>query len=110
MSFETLDQDEQVARLGRLAASAIAEWDLPAPRIALLKYRENAVFSVTAEDGRRGVMRVHRPGYRSDLDIRSEIAWMRALDATGVPTPPVISTRSGDCLATATEEIGRAHV
>jgi Ser/Thr protein kinase RdoA (MazF antagonist) len=104
MSFETLDQDEQVARLGRLAGRAIAEWDLPVPRIALLKYRENAVFSVAASDGRRGVMRVHRPGYRSDLDIRSEIAWMRALDAAGVPTPPVISTRSGDCLATATEE------
>lgn len=40
MSFETLDQDEQVARLGRLAGIAIAEWDLPAPRIALLEYRE----------------------------------------------------------------------
>jgi Ser/Thr protein kinase RdoA (MazF antagonist) len=100
MSFATLEEDEQVARLGRLAGRAVAEWDLPAPRVALLKYRENAVFSVTAADGRRGVLRAHRPGYRSDLDIRSEIAWMRALDAAGVPTPPVIPTRSGDVLTT----------
>ena len=93
-----------MARLARLAGRAVAAWDFPAPRIALLKYRENAVFAVTAADGRRGVLRVHRPGYRSDLDIRSEIAWMRALAAAGVPTPPILATRSGDVLVTVAVE------
>ncbi|MCX5739405.1 MAG: hypothetical protein NTZ61_13090, partial [Proteobacteria bacterium] len=97
MSFATLEQDEQVARLARLAGRAVAAWDFPAPRVALLKYRENAVFAVTAADGRRGVMRVHRPGYRSDLDIRSEIAWMRALAvATRWQRPQPFSRPSWD--------------
>ena len=87
-------------RLARLAERALGAWSLPAPRVALLKYRENAVFSVTARDGRRAVLRVHRPRYRSDTDIRSEPAWMRALAASGVPTPAVIETRGGDVLAT----------
>lgn len=100
MDFAALAQEEQVARLARLAERALAAWRLPAPRVALLKYRENAVFSVTASDGRRAVLRVHRPRYRSDTDIRSEVAWMRALAAAGVPTPAVIETRGGDVLAT----------
>lgn len=100
MAFAALAQDEQVARLERLVTRALAEWDLAAPRVALLKYRENAVFSVTAADGLRAVLRVHRPRYRSDLEIRSEVAWMRALDGAGIPTPAVIDTRRGDVLAT----------
>jgi Ser/Thr protein kinase RdoA (MazF antagonist) len=104
MMFAALPQDEQVARLARLAARALDAWDLPAPRVSLLKYRENAVFAVTAADGRRAVLRVHRPGYRSDAEIRSEIAWMRALDAAGVPTPRALPTRDGDVVTTASAD------
>jgi Ser/Thr protein kinase RdoA (MazF antagonist) len=100
VDFAALAQEEQVARLARLAERALGSWNLPAPRVALLKYRENAVFSVTASDGRRAVLRVHRPRYRSDTDIRSEVAWMRALAASGIPTPAVIDTHGGDVLAT----------
>jgi Ser/Thr protein kinase RdoA (MazF antagonist) len=98
MDFVALEQDEQVARLERLALRALSAWDLAVPRVSLLKYRENAVFSVSAAQGRRAVLRVHRPRYRSDDDIRSEIAWMRALDAAGIPTPAVLDTLSGDVL------------
>lgn len=104
MEFASLEEPEQVARLEGLARGALAEWDLPSPRVALLKYRENAVFAVTAADGRRAVMRVHRPRYRSDDEIRSEVAWMRALDAAGVPTPAVLPTRSGDVVASASSD------
>jgi Ser/Thr protein kinase RdoA (MazF antagonist) len=100
VDFAALEQEEQVTRLARLAERALGAWSLPAPRVALLKYRENAVFSVTASDGRRAVLRVHRPRYRSNTDIRSEFAWMRALAGSGVPTPAVIETRGGDVLAT----------
>lgn len=98
--FAALSEEDQVGRLLRLAERALAEWDLPAPTASLLKYRENAVFAVRAADGRRAVLRVHRPGYRSDLDVRSEIAWMRALGEAGVETAPVLPTRHGDVLAT----------
>jgi len=101
VNFAALEQDEQVARLSRLASRALSAWALPSPQVALLKYRENAVFAVTASDGARAVLRVHRPRYRSDGDIRSEVAWMRALDAVGISTPTVIDTRMGDVLTTA---------
>ncbi|HBZ70128.1 MAG TPA: aminoglycoside phosphotransferase [Deltaproteobacteria bacterium] len=100
MDFAALDQKEQVERLSRLASCALSAWDLPSPQVALLKYRENAVFAVTASDGARAVLRVHRPGYHSDGEIRSEVAWMRALDAAGIPTPTIIDTRAGDVLTT----------
>jgi Ser/Thr protein kinase RdoA (MazF antagonist) len=65
----------------------------------LLKYRENAVFAVRAVDGRRNVLRVHRPRYRTDDHIRSELTWMQALAADGIATPGVIATKSGDTIA-----------
>ena len=100
MDFAALDLEEQQRRLTGLAARALGAWELDAPRVALLKYRENAVFAVAAANDRRAVLRVHRPRYRSDAAIRSEIAWMRALDAAGIATPAVIPTRDGDVLTT----------
>jgi Ser/Thr protein kinase RdoA (MazF antagonist) len=49
------------------------------------------------------VLRVHRPRYRSDDEIRSEAAWMRALAAAGVETPALRPTQDGDvvCVAAA---------
>jgi len=99
-AFAALATDEQVARLAGLATRALASWDLAAPRVELVKYRENAVFLVTTADGGRAILRVHRPRYRSDDDIRSELAWMRALDADGIPTPAAIATRTGEWLTT----------
>lgn len=104
MAFAELEQHEQVARLGRLAERALAAWDLPGPAVSLLKYRENAVFSVTASGGRRAVLRVHRPRYRTDLDVRSEIAWMGALAGAGIETPPILVTRTSDVLVTVAAE------
>jgi Ser/Thr protein kinase RdoA (MazF antagonist) len=99
-AFAALATDEQVARLAGLATRALAAWDLAAPRVELVKYRENAVFLVTSADGTRAILRIHRPRYRSDDDIRSEIAWRRALDADGIPTPAAIPTRAGGWLTT----------
>jgi Ser/Thr protein kinase RdoA (MazF antagonist) len=88
----------QAERLERLARAALGEWSLAAARVDLVKYRENAVFAITAADGERYVMRVHRPGYRTDAHIRSEFEWMAALSAAGVRTPEVVPTRRGEPL------------
>jgi Ser/Thr protein kinase RdoA (MazF antagonist) len=103
-SFAALSTEAQVARLTRLATRALAAWRFPASRVELVKYRENAVFRVADDAGVRAIMRVHRPYYRSDDDIRSEFAWMRALDADGIPTPAVIPTRDGADLVTVAED------
>lgn len=46
-------------------------------------------------------MRVHRPDYRTDAEIRSEIEWMGALASAGVRTPAALPTRRGEPLALA---------
>ena len=97
--FATVPESEQTARLGRLAARALEAWDLGSADLALVKYRENAVFAVTTEGGARRVLRVHRAAYRSDDDVRSEIAWTRALAASGIHTPEFVATRRGDFLS-----------
>lgn len=104
MSFAQQSEKEQVEQLADLARAALPAWDLAGAAVDLIKYRENAVFRVTGADGRRRVLRVHRPRYRTDAHIRSEAAWMSALAEAEVPTPDFLRTRSGDVLTTAKAE------
>lgn len=101
VDFEALTLAERIARLERLARGALAHWQLDGAQLALLKYRENAVFRVTAAaSGERFVLRVHRPGYHSDAELRSELRWMAALIEAGIETPPVVPTAAGDLFVT----------
>lgn len=96
--FYALPVRQQVHELAVLAREALRAWPVGEARIELVKYRENAVFCVTDAEGSRYALRVHRPGYRSDNQIRSEIEWMRALASSGVQTPEVIPTTAGDVI------------
>jgi len=88
----------------RLRLTKAAELALPAwgfrigTPLTMLKYRENAVFAVEADDGRKYVLRVHRRGYHSDEELRSELLWVRMLSEDGIPTPLVIPTLTGDVI------------
>ncbi len=74
--------------------------------LRLLSLSENATY--LAGDPGGGdvaplVLRVHRPGYHSLKEIRSELAWMQALRIeTGVLTPHLVAARDGtDVIAAA---------
>ena len=41
-------------------------------------------------------LRLHRHGYHSDDELRSELQWMQALSGSGVRVPNVIPAKSGD--------------
>jgi Ser/Thr protein kinase RdoA (MazF antagonist) len=99
--FRDLPDEEQVAGLRSLASGALAAWDFDAPALEPIKYRENAVFAVRDRAGQRAILRVHRPDYRSDLDIRCELAWMRHLGGQGVATPVAIAASDGRLVVTA---------
>ncbi|HWO08189.1 MAG TPA: hypothetical protein VNN80_01875, partial [Polyangiaceae bacterium] len=86
---------KQGERVATLARAALESWGLEARELTLLKYRENAVFRVAADDGRRYAIRVHRAGYHSDAELRSELQWMQALCADGFDVPELIPTRRG---------------
>ncbi|MCB1342016.1 MAG: phosphotransferase [Pseudooceanicola sp.] len=61
----------------------------------LIAARENQVFRVDAASG-PVAMRLHRPGYRRDAELRSELDWMAAAARGGLRVPaPVLSASGG---------------
>lgn len=78
----------------RAARRALPAWDLGDAELSLIKARENVVFRLDTQ-AERFVLRVHRPGYHTDAELRSEMLWSRALEEAGVRTPRAVSTRDG---------------
>src|SRR5580704_9392633 len=74
-----------VERLERTVRRALPIWSLPyETEISLLNLSENATWLLREpERGRRTVLRVHRPGYHTEGEIRSELAWILALGRSG---------------------------
>ncbi|WP_208029430.1 phosphotransferase enzyme family protein [Rhabdothermincola sediminis] len=101
--FYDLPSEQQVDALRALLIDALEAWDLGAlESVELLAERENAVFEVCTDRG-RFVGRVHRAGYHTDDQLRSQVAWMRALRTQGVvETADVVDTRAGDVFTVAT--------
>jgi Ser/Thr protein kinase RdoA (MazF antagonist) len=88
--------------LNRLEAglrAALPLWGLPATTtLQLLTISENATY--LAEDGAtRLILRVHRPLYHTETEIRSELAWIAALhDSAVISTPRPVPTLHGQVL------------
>jgi Ser/Thr protein kinase RdoA (MazF antagonist) len=71
---------EVLAELGTRVTGSLARWGLPpSTSIRLLNVSENATFALSEPSGREWVLRVHRVGYSSAQEIRSELEWMQAL-------------------------------
>ena len=70
-----------IADLHLRVAAALRRWELsPGTSVTLLNLSENATFLLTDELRQRQlVLRVHRIGYSSAAEIRSELAWILAL-------------------------------
>ena len=83
------------ARLAAVAAEALDAWGWRQAQLRLIKHRENAVFAAVL-DGRRRALRLHRQGYHDDAELRSELQWMRALEAAGIEVPQVLPTAAGE--------------
>jgi Ser/Thr protein kinase RdoA (MazF antagonist) len=74
-----------IAELHARVTDNLARWMFsPAASVTLLTVSENATFALHDPDGRDLVLRVHRVGYSSADEIRSELAWMNALRRDGV--------------------------
>ena len=93
--FYSLPLDERAECLRALATTALVRWGVRECEPEMLKVRENAVFRVQTADGQDAVLRVHRHDYHSDAALRSELAWLEALHADGIPAPAVIPSAAG---------------
>ena len=102
---------EIVADLHRMVAGSLAHWGLsPATRVSLLNLSENATFALDDPAAARElVLRVHRIGYSSAQEIRSELLWMEALRRDGViETAAPLKGVNGDFVQTLVSPAGRA--
>ncbi|MEZ5716700.1 MAG: phosphotransferase [Paracoccaceae bacterium] len=84
--------------MDRIAAEAAALWGLDGT-IRLAARRENVVYRVSTGAG-DFALRLHRPGYRSDAELASELQWMHALAAGGLDVPDPLARPDGAYLAT----------
>lgn len=92
---------------GELVAAALDRFGLRGDASAMfVRHGENTTYRVTAADGRRFALRIHRPGYQTAEATRSELAWMESLRASGVRTAPAVPGLDGDPLQTASVMAG----
>lgn len=91
-----------VAELQRGAQSLAPQWGLSArTKVTLLNLSENATFRADDPDREAPViLRVHRPGYHTRVEIASELAWIDAIAAANIaPIARPLPTRSGERIA-----------
>ncbi|HEY5786218.1 MAG TPA: phosphotransferase [Microlunatus sp.] len=90
----------QLVRLRRVAEAALDRYPLPAGRLTFVTHGENTTYRHDSAAGRH-LVRVHRPRrHGRDVDsaaaIRSEIAWLQAIQAdTDLSVPPVLTACDG---------------
>lgn len=97
MGGMSVSGDDGDSPMTAIARAALPRFGLdPDTPLVLIHQRENTVFRVGAEATPLGVLRVHRAGYRTAQEIRSELAWMEALAEAGVRTPAVRRGADGD--------------
>lgn len=74
--------------------------------LELIKYRENYVFRLTSTSGERFAVRLHRPAYRTDSEISTELAYLHALAEQGLSVSQPVPTTAGDFLCVVASEDG----
>jgi Ser/Thr protein kinase RdoA (MazF antagonist) len=98
--LDDLPMDVQAARLTIVAEQALIRFGLADnSELTLHRLGENAIFRVKDHaQGYEFALRVHRPNYRTDAEIRSELAWLDALRSEGQVTPAPHAGVDGDLL------------
>lgn len=77
--------------------TALTLWGMAGADARLIAERENKVYRVD-HAGRAYALRLHRPGYCSAAELRSELQWMAAADAGGLGVPAPVASPDGTLL------------
>ena len=108
-----LYQDAFLRTLEAGVRTLLTRWGLDAVApLTLLNISENATYLAddTAQ-GRRIVLRVHRPGYHTEAEILSELDWIDALRSSGVvETPCPLRPLDGSALCSFADQGARYQV
>ena len=78
-------------------AEALALWGFGAAECSFVAGRENRVYRVRAASGDHA-LRIKRPGYRDEDELRSELVWLAAMDSAGLHVPRPLPSLGGKLL------------
>lgn len=87
----------QVRALRRTAQAGVEAFGLSG-KLSFIHHGENTTWRLKGNDG-EFLIRIHRPGYQTESTIRSELLWLRALEAAGIGAPIPTAMQDGDLLA-----------
>ena len=105
--YDSLTYHGKARRVRRLVQKALGHYDLDIAKIRFVSLWTNGIFRLHAADGDRYLMRVCAPGWRSEIDLRSEIAWLLALSRdTDIGAPLPQPTRDGAYYVTESDPPG----
>lgn len=83
--------------MSQLVVQALALWGMPDADFVLIAVRENQVFRVD-HAGKSYALRLHRSGYRTDAELRSELQWMDGAAQGGLFVPAPIPSATNEFL------------
>jgi Ser/Thr protein kinase RdoA (MazF antagonist) len=90
---EDLTQGVVLRRQRQLAVQALSHYPISFRRIDLVSDNTNSIYRVSADDGALYALRVVAPFWRSEDNLRAEVAWLNALSQdTAIPLPRIIPT------------------
>lgn len=96
--YGQLTRRGKLRRVGRLARAALAQYDLDVVDMRLYRFATNPLYRVQTAGGRRLVLRMATPGWRTFDNLRAEAAWLEALARdTDIGAPHIV--RSVDATA-----------
>lgn len=78
----------------KAAREALSAWEMDHSSLTLVSLSENVVFRVGSAD-QLFALRFHRPGYHTLAELKSELAWTKALTAAGINVPVALHTPGG---------------
>lgn len=84
------------------AVDALKQWQITPRSVAQISRTENVVFRVDTAEGKSYALRIHRAGYHTLDELKSEALWTAALNDKDIGAPLPVLTSSGDLYAEVT--------
>ena len=78
------------------ARQALKHWPIQVAELKFISQSENIVFKVRSAQDQEFVLRLHRPGYNSLAELKSERVWTAALNDAGISAPVGVPASSGE--------------
>lgn len=94
--FPTSSYLSQVRHLRKMAEAALRNYRITVKHLHFINHGENTTFRVDAKDGRRYLLRLHRPDYHTQAGVLEELRWLKNLNrGSGITVPRPVAAING---------------